>query len=179
MCSKRELRPQIENPCLAAFRYGPYVCHMSLVPHAPKQKELASASSHSSSDSFMVLRDGISEYYSNHAAEYVFRAQFVTDLKHQPVEDASTAWDEFSSPWHDLAIVKFPPQATYSDARRAWWDNKIALSPFNGLSAQSPLGSVNRLRKRAYSTSRKYRAKKNGGYLDEPYFPKSIEEMPE
>lgn len=102
----------------------------------------------------------------------------MSDLTHQPVEDASTAWDDFLSPWHDLAAVEFPPQETYSDERRTWWDDRIALSPFNGLEEHKPLGSVNRLRKRVYEASRKNRAAKNGVFSPEPYFPQNVSDMP-
>jgi hypothetical protein len=179
---ERSLRLYIaraDSAVTAAFRYGPYVCHFSLTPIVPEQEKEANASQYSSSDSYMVLRDNIKDFYSKQAARYMLRAQFVSDLKQQPVEDASTSWDEFFSPWHDLAVLEFPPQETYSDKRRTWWDEKIALSPFNGLVAHTPLGSVNRLRKRVYEASRKYRAQKNGDLIDEPYFPKSVDEMPE
>lgn len=109
----------------------------------------------------------------------MFRAQFASDLSRQPVEDASTVWDDYFSPWHDLAIVEFQSQDTFSDARRTWWDDRIALSPFNGLIEHMPLGSVNRLRKKVYQTSRMYRALKNGYHDKEPYFPQFIDEMPE
>lgn len=162
----------------AAFRYGPYVAHFSLVPIAEEQKPFVNASQYSSSDSPTVLKEHIESYYSKHGTRYAFRAQFASDLSRQPVEDASTSWDAFFSPWHDLAIVDFPSQNTFSDKRRSWWDDRIALSPFNGLKEHTPLGSVNRLRKRVYETSRKYRAEKNG-YEKEAYFPRSIDEMPE
>lgn len=162
----------------SAFRFGPYVAHLSLEPIAEEQQPFKDASAYSSSESFTVLRDHIDEYYKKHAARYNLRAQFSSDLKQQPVEDASTAWDEFYSPWHNLATITFPPQETFSDERRTWWDDKIALSPFNGLDEHRPLGSVNRLRKQVYDASRRHRAKKNGDLLGMPYFPKSADEMP-
>lgn len=166
--------------CLtAAFRYGPYVAHFSLVPVSQEQEPFKNASQYSSSDSYTVLRDHLRDYYRDTTAQYVLRAQFCSDVSKQPVEDASTAWDEHLSPWHDLATITFPPQDTFSDKRRTWWDDKIALSPFNGLEAHRPLGSVNRLRKRVYEASRHHRASKNGDLLGVPYFPKSADEMPE
>jgi len=163
----------------SAFRYGPYIAHFSLVPASDEQKALADSSQYSSSDSYTVLRDHVRSFYAEQPAKYIFRAQFVSDLNYQPVEDASTSWDEFLSPWQDLAVVDFPKQETFSDARRVWWDDKIALSPFNGLEEHKPLGSVNRLRKRVYEASRKHRHQRNGAAQAEPYFPKSIDEMPE
>lgn len=149
-----------------------------MVPIAEEQKPFINASEYSSSDSYTVLKDHIESYFSKHNARYIFRAQFASDLERQPIEDASTVWDEFFSRWHDLAIIEFPSQGTFSDERRSWWDDRIALSPFNGLKEHMPLGSVNRLRKRVYETSRQYRAKKNG-YERVAYFPRSIDEMPE
>lgn len=163
----------------SAFRYGPYVAHFSLVPDTEQQKEYGKQSQYSSSDSYTVLKDHIRDHYASKGTRYIYRAQFVSDLEQQPVEDASTAWDEYLSPWHDLAIVEFPAQETFSEKRRTWWDDLIALSPFNGLDDHRPLGSVNRLRKKVYQASRKYRAVKNGGLLDEPYFPESVDDMPE
>lgn len=163
----------------AAFRFGPYAAHFSLVPISEEQQQLKKAAQYSSSDAYSVLRDHIRDFFSGQSAKYVFRAQFVSDTSKQSVEDSSTAWDEFFSPWHDLAIVEFPSQETFSDARRSWWDNKIALSPFNGLKDHQPLGSVNRLRRRVYQTSRQYRAEKNAGLLGEPYFPQTVDEMPD
>lgn len=148
------------------------------MPIAEEQEPFKEASQYSSSDSYTVLKGHVQSYYSQHGAKYVFRAQFASDLTRQPVEDASTAWDPFFSPWHDLAIVDFPSQDTFSDERRSWWDDRIALSPFNGLKEHTPLGSVNRLRKKVYEASRRYRTLKNG-YEKEPYFPRSIDEMPE
>jgi hypothetical protein len=163
---------------LAAFRYGPYVAHFSLVPVAEEQQPFVNASQYSSSDSYTVLKEHVESYYAKSGTRYTFRAQFSSDLSRQPVEDASTAWDPFFSPWHDLATVEFPSQDTYSDARRSWWDDRIALSPFNGLKEHTPLGSVNRLRKKVYETSRQYRTQKNG-YKETPYFPDSVDDMPQ
>lgn len=91
------------------------------------------------------------------------------------MEDASTEWDIDTAPWHDLATLEIPAQETYSDARRLWWEEKIALSPWSGLTAHRPLGSINRLRKRVYAMGRAHRAERNG---QEVKFPAKVDEIP-
>lgn len=120
-------------------------------------------------------RDHLRDFYQSHSGEYTLRAQFASDLSKHPVEDASVEWDEKTSPWHDIATVRFPSQDTFSDARRIWWEDKTALSPWDGLVDHKPLGSINRLRKRVYAKGRGHRAEGNQTKVD---FPNSADEMP-
>lgn len=80
------------------------------------------------------------------------------------------------APWHDIATVTFSSQETFSDARRIWWEDKIALSPWVGVVDHKPLGGINRLRKRVYDEVKKGRAR---GNQTEVYFPNSADELPE
>ena len=121
-------------------------------------------------------RDHLSEYYSSSAATYTFRAQFASDTARHAIEDASTEWDEGTAPWHDLATVEFPAQETFSSGRRVWWEDTVALSPWNGVKEHRPLGSINRLRRKVYAMSR---AKRQEGNSRVVKFPESVDEMPE
>lgn len=160
---------------VASFSYGPYAAHYSLTPTSPDQQEY-----HNKlipSDACPTFhRTSLHEYYTSHSATYTFRAQFASDLTKHAVEDASTEWDVKTAPWHDIATLDIPKQETYSDARRLWWEEKIALSPWSGLADHRPLGSINRLRKKVYAMSRAHRAEGNG---QEVQFPSSADEMPE
>jgi hypothetical protein len=121
-------------------------------------------------------RDDTQTYFSSNEATYTFRVQFTSNTQTHPVEDASIPWDEVMAPWHDIATVTFPSQESFSDARRIWWEDKIALSPWVGIEAHQPLGGINRLRKRVYQHIREGRAK---GNRTEVYFPTSVNELPE
>ena len=120
-------------------------------------------------------RDHLHDYYSSNAATYTLRAQFASDTSKHAVEDASTEWDTNTAPWHDLATVEFPAQETFSAERRVWWEDTIALSPWNGIKAHRPLGSINRLRRTVYAMSR---AKRQEGNSKVVSFPRSADEMP-
>jgi hypothetical protein len=91
------------------------------------------------------------------------------------VEDASVEWDEKTAPWHDIATIRFPSQEAFSNERRIWWEEKAALSPWDGIVDHKPLGSINRLRKRVYGKSRGHRAEGNKTKVE---FPDNVNEMP-
>ncbi|WVW86266.1 hypothetical protein I302_108308 [Kwoniella bestiolae CBS 10118] len=158
----------------SAFKFGPYACKFSLLPTHPSQGEYISTTIPKDA-STTYHRDHLREYYSSSPTEYKLRAQFCSDLSNQPVENASVEWKESTAPWYDLATLRFEPQDTFSDARRVWWEDRIGLSPWDGLKDHRPLGSINRLRHKAYEMSRKFRGK---GNQREVYLPLSVGDMP-
>ncbi|WVR07628.1 hypothetical protein IAU60_004670 [Kwoniella sp. DSM 27419] len=159
----------------SSFKFGPYVAKFSLLPIAPEQEEFKGQTIPKDADT-TFHRDHLRSYYSSKGTSYSLRAQFASDLKSHPVEDASVEWSEITAPWHDLANVTFAPQETFSDARRVWWEDRIGLSPWDGLAEHRPLGSINRLRHKAYEMSRAFRAK---GNQTEVYLPLKVSDMPE
>lgn len=158
----------------AAFAYGPYAAKYSLAPKAPQQTELTSKTIPSDA-SATFHRDHLHDYFASNPATYSFRVQFTSDLKTHPVEDASVPWDEVMAPWHEVAEITFDQQESFSDARRVWWEDRIALSPWNGVKDHRPLGGINRLRKRVYEFTREGR-QRNGKTV---CFPKSDDEFPQ
>ena len=66
-------------------------------------------------------------------------------------------WDEDTAPYQTIATVEFPPQDAFGAERRVFWEDKMELSPWNGLMKHQPLGSINRLRKTVYEMSAKNR----------------------
>lgn len=56
-----------------------------------------------------------------------------------------------------------------------WWEDKVALSPWDGLKDLSPLGSIIRLRRKVYHSGGDHRAEGNKTAVN---FPKSADEMP-
>lgn len=151
----------------ASFAHGPFAAHYSLAPASDNQQDLSGQTIPSDAGP-TFHRDHLAEHYTTRIGRYVFRAQFASDTFKHAVEDASTEWDINTAPWHDLAIVEFPSQATFSAERRTWWEDKIALSPWNGLKAHRPLGSINRLRKMVYQMSQSKRETGNSQKINFP-----------
>jgi hypothetical protein len=67
-----------------------------------------------------------------------------------------------------VARIVAPPQPGWSEARSKTIDDGFSFSPWHGLAAHRPLGSINRLRKRAYEMSRQFRSRQNRQLIEEP-----------
>lgn len=131
------------------FRYGDYVAKIGLYPGTPEQAQLASREI-TDDDSRGVLQSLVEEWTRERDTVFDVRVQLRTDEQAMPVEDAAVDWPQDLSPYVTVATVTFPPQHAYSPQRRVFADDRLAFRPWNGLAEHRPLGSVNRLRRRAY-----------------------------
>ena len=114
------------------------------------------------------LRDAVAAYFEEQGGEWELCVQLCTDVGEMPVEDASVVWDESLSPYRPVARLVMGAQASWSDARRQSIDEGLAFSPWHGVAAHRPLGSVMRVRKGAYEAAQRFRAAKNQRALSEP-----------
>ena len=79
-----------------------------------------------------------------------------------------------SSPYVPVARLLVPSQPSWNAARARVIDEGLAFSPWHGIAAHRPLGSVMRLRRQAYENAQRFRAERNQRALSEP---KAIGEM--
>ena len=114
------------------------------------------------------LRDAVAAYFEEQGGEWELCVQLCTDLSEMPIEDASVVWDEALSPYMPVARIVCGAQASWSDARAHGIDEGLAFSPWHGVAAHRPLGSVMRLRREAYAAAQRFRAEKNQRTLSEP-----------
>ena len=115
-------------------------------------------------------------FFQRETGVWELRVQLCTDLTKMPVEDTSVEWDERLSPSLTVARVTAQPQNAYSDARRVWVDEQLSFTPWHGLAAHRPLGSIMRARLKAYQASSQFRHTAEGRSMVEP---RSIEELPD
>ena len=113
---------------------------------------------------------------AHHSAEYELRAQLCTDLATMPVEDASVLWPDAQSTHQRIAKITFPVQDAYSAARQAYADDVLSFNPWHSLADHRPLGSIMRLRMKAYEASTAFRQKMNNTPRVEP---RDIAELPD
>lgn len=115
-----------------------------------------------------AIREGVSRHFAVLPATWELRVQLATDIGRMPVEDAATEWPEDESPYCPVARITALPQESWSDE---WWalvEDGMAFSPWVGLAAHRPLGSIMRARRPAYAAAREYRAQANAVAIDEP-----------
>lgn len=157
----------------SAFRFGEWYCHIGLFPVLEEQKIHTEAVNKDHPEG--VLSDWLFDYFKSQEAKYDIKVlistrsgsdpvhannaqiQLGTDPSHHPTEDASVIWDESTAPYHTLGTITFPPQDSFDQKRRVFWEDHLILDPWRGLVAHQPLGSINRLRKDVYPHSQKQR----------------------
>jgi hypothetical protein len=160
---------------MAAVRYGAYVAKLSAAPLSEPVRALTGQPVPTDrGDS--ILRDLVVEHFRDHGAEYELRAQLCTTTEEMPIEDASILWPEDKSPHQPIARLVFPAQAAYSEARRIYGDDTLSFSPWRGLAAHRPLGSIMRIRRAAYEQSSQFRHTLN---LAPRVEPKDVSELPD
>ena len=139
----------------SAFRFGEYYGHMALFPILLSMTQ--NDEKVYSDSPYTQLSDWLFDYFKGSSAKYEFKIQLGTSPEHHPTEDASVVWDETTSPYQIIGTLEFPRQDSFSQPRRVFWEDHMALDPWKGLAAHRPLGSVNRLRKVVYGRSQRQR----------------------
>ena len=147
--------------------YGDYIAKLSVAPVSPELKALTDAPL-DLKDNPDGIREAVLEHFRTHGGEWEVRVQLCTDLHHMPVENAAKVWPEDESPYIPVARIRVEPQTAWSEARSTAVDDGLSFSPWHGLAAHRPLGSINRLRKAAYEMSARFRAENNHTAVGEP-----------
>ena len=149
------------------FLYGPYYAKFSLKPvsrellaHAGETLDV-----HERPHS---IREAVIHHFDNTGGEWDLQVQLATDAEKMPVEDASIIWPEDQSPYVTVGRISAPAQNAWSDANRRAVDDGLSFSPWHGLAAHRPLGSVNRARRDTYRNSAQFRGAHTGCPMHEP-----------
>lgn len=159
----------------SAFRYGDHVAKLRLAPANDAQRALAEHTV-SRDDPADVLHRWVRDFLAAQPARFTLDVQLCTDLDAMPVEDAAVEWPEDQSPYRTVGVLELPTQETFSHARRVYADDVLGGRPWNGLVAHRPLGSINRVRRRAYEELGRVRFETNAVTPQEP---RSLSEVPD
>ncbi|MDR6644160.1 catalase [Luteibacter sp. 1214] len=151
----------------APIRFGDYVVKVSVAPHSPNLTALTGAELNVNGKP-NGLRDAMVEHFAREGGEWDLRVQFCTDAESMPIEDASVAWSEEKSPYIDVARIVLQPQEAWNQVRQQAIDDGLSFSPWHGVAAHRPLGSVMRARRVAYMVMSKFRAHHNHRTIGEP-----------
>ena len=148
------------------LRFGDYMAKLSLVPVSPDLTELKGHRIEMKSKT--AIREAMVDHFSIYGSTWELRAQLCTDIETMPIEDAARVWPEDKSPYVTVARLAVEPQTAWSQERSTGIDDGMSFSPWHGLAAHRPLGSIMRLRKAAYEASAGFRAEKSGLTIIEP-----------
>ena len=151
----------------APVLYGPYMAKVAIAPVSPALKALTGTAVHLSGRPD-GLREAVREYFATLGGEWEIRVQLCNDLQAMPIEDASVVWPETLSPFVAVARISVKPQDSWAPAEVAAIEDGLAFSPWHGLAAHRPLGSVMRARRATYESSARFRGARNGCPMHEP-----------
>ncbi len=157
----------------APLLWGPYMAKVCIAPVSPELTALTDAPLDVNGKP-NGIREAVVDFFRQNGAEWELRVQLCTDLDTMPIEDASVPWPEDQSPYVPVARIFVPPQDAWSEARSVAVDDGLAFSPWHGLAAHRPLGSIMRARKAAYEMSAQFRAKNNKHPIEEPRTPADL-----
>jgi hypothetical protein len=149
------------------IRYGDYIAKIGVVPIARDLTDLTNKPVDLSAG-HDALRDLVRAHFATKGGLWDIRVQLCTDLKDMPVENATVAWDEEKSPYIAVARLEVPAQDSWSGPSQEKIDKAMAFSPWHGIAAHQPLGSIMRARRQAYPASAQFRLEKNGCPFAEP-----------
>lgn len=151
----------------APIRYGDYIAKVALAPASAELIALTKASLNVNGKP-NGLREAVREFFATRGGTWELRVQLCTDLEAMPIEDSSIPWPEDKSPYVAAGRITVPPQDAWSDANIKAVDDGMSFSPWHGIVAHQPLGSVMRVRKATYKMSADFRGERNGCPMHEP-----------
>lgn len=151
----------------APIRYGDYIAKIGVRPIASALTELTDAPLDLNGKPY-GLREAVSAFFADQAGEWEVVAQLRTDAASMPIEDSHKPWPEDASPYLPVARLIVGPQASWDEARTPAINDALAFSPWHGLAAHQPLGSIMRVRKAVYEASQAFRLSRNGCPLHGP-----------
>jgi hypothetical protein len=164
--NKRQSLEPFNNPLQA--RYFSQVPYM-LGPNAIKfsAKPISNAANRpSASEGPDFLREAMRKQVSESDVYFDFMVQVQTDPIRMPIEDPLTIWDEASSPFQRLAIIRIPRQDIAMTGIEI--AENLAFTPWHALPEHRPIGHVNRARKVIYEMVSEFRRTTNGVGREEP-----------
>lgn len=149
------------------YLYGRYMAKFSIVPVSAELRALQKVPLHLEGTPH-GLRDATLAFFQQHGADWELHVQLCIDAELMPIENAQVIWPESLCAWLPVARIVAPPQRAWSEARAKAIEESFSFDPWHGLAAHRPLGSINRLRKRAYEASRAFRGSRTGWPIEEP-----------
>lgn len=157
----------------APILYGAYVAKLAAVPVSGSLQRLIGRELDLTGKP-NGLREAVVNFFRTNGGMWELRAQLCTDPARMPIEDASVRWPERLSPYIPVARITVPPQEAWSEGRSRAIDDGLSFSPWHGLAAHRPLGSIMRARKIVYEESARFRAEHNRVPIREP---RSLDEV--
>jgi hypothetical protein len=151
----------------APIRYGDYMAKIGVVPLSANFKALEGKTIEVDGRDD-ALREEVGRILTGEGGQFELRVQLCRGIEKNPIEDSSIAWPEDDNPYVAVATIDIEPQSTWTYERSQILDDATSFSPWHGVEAHRPLGSIMRARKPAYVASSTLRGRLNNCPIHEP-----------
>ena len=115
-----------------------------------------------------ALRELVTTFFIGQGGEWELKVQLLTDPDAMPIEDASVEWPQEKSAYRTVGRIRVSAQESWSAENVRGVDDGMAFSPWHGIAAHQPLGSIMRARRATYPKSAAFRSEHNGCPMREP-----------
>lgn len=158
----------------APLRHGDHIAQLSAAPSAETLVAIGDPAIDTTDDD--AFRHAVQRFFEQDGAAFDIRVQLCTDLSAMPVEDAAVQWPEELSPFRTVAKLTLPAQSAWTEAREAYFEQRLAFNPIHALEEHRPLGSIMRARMAIYPQTQDFRQASFGVAPVEPF---SLAEVPD
>jgi hypothetical protein len=115
----------------------------------------------------VYLREAMQATLAERAVEFDMLVQLQTHPRQMPIENAAVIWPEWLSPLQPVARLRIPAQGFDCSAQMAF-DRHLSFNPWHALAEHRPMGNQNRVRRRIYLETSKFRQQMNHDARIEP-----------
>lgn len=151
-------------------RFGDFIAKLQVAPFSENLKSLEGEKI-DLSESDTIIRDEVVKFFEANSATWEVRVQLCTDIDDTPINTPAKAWEEKVSPFFGVARITAPQQLAWSDRKEHELGDILAFSPWHGIEAHRPLGSMMRIRKHVYERAQAFRSDRNAAPIVEPEAP--------
>jgi hypothetical protein len=113
------------------------------------------------------LREAMAATLSEKDVVFDLLVQLQTDPRRMPIENSSVIWPEWLSPFRAVARLRIPRQRFDSPAQLSF-DRYLSFNPWHAIAEHRPLGNQNRVRRRIYQETSRFRQMMNHDAHVEP-----------
>jgi hypothetical protein len=148
-------------------RFGDFIAKFQVSPFSENLKALEGQKV-DLGESDTILRDEVVKFFADNAAVWELKVQLCTDLDDTPIDKPSKAWDDAVSPFFAIARITASSQVAWNEMKAHVLDGALGFSPWNGIEAHRPLGSLMRIRKHVYARAQAFRSQHIRVAINEP-----------
>ena len=151
----------------APILFGDFIAKIAIFPVSPELQTLKGKIIELDGQP-NPIRSQMHDFFKSTGGVWEVRVQLCTDISSMPIENSSVEWPEKDSPYLPVATISVSPQNSWDHDTVRAVDDGMSFSPWHGIAAHRPLGSIMRARRTTYAHSAAFRSRNGVCPVREP-----------